>query len=248
MNSNHKHSGFEAPLLNLNRPQIRLNGEMNMRLLKSAIVSSLGVATLFGAASLTSAQNVNREYRQYQRAAQEAQRECIDYQRSGSRSDYRQCQQAQARAQRELMDYQRSSSSYNNGYYNNNRTSTVYNPRTGQTYRVYNNGRYYSYDQRGVNLLRQAVNSGYQQGYQQGQMDRRYGRGMNYYGNNVYSNGMFGYESYVARDQYQYYFQQGFQKGYEDGYYSTNRYGYRSGSSFNILSGVLNTILNLASQ
>jgi hypothetical protein len=224
-----------------------------MRLFKSAIISSLGAITLFGAASLTNAQNVNRQYRQYQRAAQEAQRECIDYQRSGSRSDYRQCQEAQRRAQQELNDYQRASNGYNSGYYNNNgyynnSTSTVFNPRTGQVYRVYNNGQYYSYDQRGVNLLRQAVNSGYQQGYNQGRMDRRYGRGMNYYGNSVYSNGMYGYQSYVARDQYQYYFQQGFQRGYEDGYNSSSRYGYRSGNSFNILSGVLNTILNLASQ
>lgn len=231
---------------------------MKLFSIRNAVVSGLGAIMLFGAASLADAQNVSRQYRQYQRAAREAQRECMDYQRSGSRSDYRQCQEAQRRAQQELMDYQRASSGYyrngyyNNGYYNsgyyNRGTTTIYNPRTGQMYRVYNNGRYYSTDQRGVNLLRQAVNRGYQQGYRQGQMDRRYGRGYNYYGNNVYSSGMYGYESYVARDQYQYYFQQGFQRGYEDGYNSTYRYGYRSGSTFNVLSGVLNTILNLATQ
>ena len=214
---------------------------------KNAILSSLGVAMVLGAAGLASAQNVNREYRQYQRATRDVQRECRDYQRSRSRSDYRDCVEAQRKAQAELNDYQRSANRYNNGY-NNSGTTTVFNPRTGQVYRVYNNGRYYNYDQRSYNLLRQAVNSGYQQGYQQGMMDRRYGRGMNYYGNNVYSNGLYGYQSYVARDQYQYYFQQGFQRGYEDGFYSRTQYGYRSGNSFNILSGVLNTILNLATQ
>jgi len=76
-------------------------------------------------------------------------------------------------------------------------------------------------------------------------MDRRYGRGYNYYSNNVYENGMYGYQSYVGRDQYQYYFQQGFQKGYEDGYNNTYRYGTRSGG---ILGNILGTILNLATQ
>ena len=95
-------------------------------------------------------------------------------------------------------------------------------------------------------MLRSAVNRGYQQGYAEGQRDRRYGRGDdNDRDSSMYRSGTYGYQSYVARDQYQYYFQQGFQRGYEDGYNSTNRYGYRSGSSFNILGNVLNTILNL---
>jgi hypothetical protein len=79
-------------------------------------------------------------------------------------------------------------------------------------------------------------------------MDRRYGRGYNYYGNSIYSQGSYGYRSYVARDQYQYYFQQGFQRGYEDGYNNTSRYGYRSGSGNNILGNILGTILNLATR
>jgi hypothetical protein len=157
----------------------------------------------------------------------------------------RSCQQAQVRAQREYNDYVRSTNG-NNAYYNNGQT--VYNPSTGQYYRIYRNGQYYNTDYRGYELLRQAVNSGYSQGYRQGELDRRYGRGYNYYGNSIYSSGVYGYQSYVARDQYQYYFQQGFQRGYEDGYNNTLRYGYRSGSSFNILGNILGTILNLASR
>jgi hypothetical protein len=92
------------------------------------------------------------------------------------------------------------------------------------------------------------VNSGYRQGYQLGQLDARYGRGGSYYGNNTYNSGMYGYQSYVDRNQYQYYFQQGFQRGYEDGYNNQFRYGYRSNNGLNILGSILNGILNLSQQ
>ena len=114
-------------------------------------------------------------------------------------------------------------------------------------YRVYRGGSYYQTDYRGAELLRQAVNSGYQQGYRQGQMDRQYRRSGGYYGSNIYRNGSYGYQSYVDRSQYQYYFQQGFERGYEDGYNSQMRYGYRSGSSnaVNIIGSILSSILNI---
>ncbi len=113
-------------------------------------------------------------------------------------------------------------------------------------YRVYRNGSYYQTDQRGANLLRQAVQQGYRQGYQVGMNDRRYGRNSGYYGSNVYRNGTYGYQSYVDRNQYQYYFQQGFQRGYADGFNSQTQYGYRSGNSMNILGAILNGILNIS--
>ena len=50
-----------------------------------------------------------------------------------------------------------------------------------------------------------------------------------------------GYESYVDRNQYQYYFQQGFQRGYDDGYNSRARYG----SNNTILGTFLNQILRV---
>jgi flagellar biosynthesis/type III secretory pathway protein FliH len=216
---------------------------MNLR--SKILTVAISALALTAAAVSTNAQNVNRQYRQWQQAQAEAQRECGF---TFGRRDARQCQRAQERAQREYNDYVRASNGVNRNVYGNYGGSTVYNPSTGQTYRVYRNGQYYETSYRGYELLRQAVNAGYQQGYRQGQIDRRYGRGYNYYGNNVYSQGMFGYQSYVARDQYQYYFQQGFQRGYEDGYNNTFRYGTRSGSTFNILSNVLGTILNLANQ
>ena len=112
-------------------------------------------------------------------------------------------------------------------------------------YRVYRNGSYYQTDYRGAELLRQAVNAGYQQGYRQGQIDRQNRRNGGYYGSNIYRSGTYGYQSYVDRSQYQYYFQQGFQRGYQDGYNSQIRYGSRTGNTVNILGSILSTILNI---
>ena len=205
----------------------------------SVIGSILGSFLLFGAIGSANAQNYNDQYRQWQEAQRRAQEEYRDYQRTRSRSDYNDWQRAQLRAQQEYAEYQRSQRS---GY-------RAYN-RSGNNgyYRVYRNGSYYQTDNRGAELLRQAVNSGYQQGFQQGQMDARYRRNGSYYGNDVYRSGVYGYQSYVDRSQYQYYFQQGFQRGYEDGFNNQYRYGSRSSNGINILGNILNGILNLTQQ
>lgn len=115
-------------------------------------------------------------------------------------------------------------------------------------YRVYRNGSYYSTDSRGAELLRQAVNQGYQQGYYAGRNDRVNRRGSTYYQNsNVYRSGTYGYQSYVDTGQYRYYFQQGFERGYQDGYYTRNQYGYSSNGTLNILGNILSGILNIQS-
>ena len=119
----------------------------------------------------------------------------------------------------------------------------VYN----QQYRVYTNGRYYNVDNRGAELLRQAVNRGYQEGFRAGQSDRGSRRGYNYQNQYGYRTGTYGYQSYVDSSQYRYYFQQGFQRGYEDGYNSRYQYGYRSNSGLNILGSILNSIFNVQS-
>lgn len=109
-------------------------------------------------------------------------------------------------------------------------------------YRIYRNGSYYNTDSRGAELLRQAVNSGYQQGFRSGQMDRNRRSRYNYGGISIYRNGNYGYQNYVDSSQYRYYFQQGFQRGYEDGFYSRNQYG---SNGVNVLGSILNTILNI---
>lgn len=211
---------------------------MKLFTLKNTLVGSiLGSFILLGAVANASAQNYNEEYREWREAQRRAQEEYRDYQRTRSRSDYRDWRQAQQRAQQEYLEYRRTSR-YNNRYTNRAGGSRLY--------RVYRNGSYYQTDNRGAELLRQAVNSGYQQGYRQGQIDARYNRGSNYYGNNVYRSGTYGYQSYVDRNQYQYYFQQGFQRGYEDGFNNQYRYGYRSNGGLNILGTILNGILQIS--
>ena len=120
-----------------------------------------------------------------------------------------------------------------------------YEKQQARGYRIYRNGSYYQTDSRGADLLRQAVNEGYSQGYRQGQQDRRYNRSGGYYGSTIYRSGTYGYRSYVDRSQYQYYFQQGFQRGYQDGFNSRTQNGYYSGGRWNILANILGSILNI---
>jgi hypothetical protein len=181
-----------------------------------------------------SAQNANEEYREWQDAQRRAEEEHRDYQRRPTRANYRDWQQAVRVAQQERAEYLRA----RRGNFGDN--------RSGRFFRVIRDGSTFQVDNRGAELLRNAVRRGYQRGYVAGVNDRRYGRGYNYNGNSIYMSGSFGYASYVPRNQYQYYFQQGFQRGYEDGYYSRMQYGVRSGSTYNILGSVLNTILNIA--
>ena len=214
----------------------------NLKSIKKLLMGvSLGLIVLVGAAISASAQNVERELRQLQNAQRQAQIAYQRYQRSGNPAHYRNWQNAQARVQREQLQYNRAVALTNSGY-GAYRTGYSNAPRM---YRIYQGGRYYNVEQRGVELLRSAVQQGYSQGYRQGQIDRQYRRSYNYGTHSMYRSGTYGYQSYVARNQYQYYFQQGFQRGYEDGFNSSYRYGVRSGNGFNILAGVLNTILQV---
>ena len=185
------------------------------RLGKGLAIGTFGLAML-ASVQTASAQNWNEEYREWQEAQRRAQEEYRDYQRTRSRRDYRDWQQAQRQAQQEYAEYRRTAG-MNNRYTN----------RAGGSrwYRINRGGSYYNVDQRQYALLQNAVNQGYRQGYNAGVRDRRYNRDDNYYYNdNVYRSGTYGYQSYVARDQYQYYFQQGFQRGYQDGVNSSNSY------------------------
>ena len=120
-------------------------------------------------------------------------------------------------------------------------------------YRVYRNGSYYNTDYRGAQLLQNAVNEGYRQGFQAGRADRNGNRRFGWSNSSVYRTGTIGYQSNVARNQYQYYFQQGFQRGYQDGsnsrfddnYSGQYEYGYYENGSLNILGTILSTILNV---
>jgi len=119
---------------------------------------------------------------------------------------------------------------------------------------VYRNGSYYNTDNRGADLLRQAVNEGYRQGFAAGRSDRSGRRNGGWLNSGVYRTGTYGYQRGVNRSQYQYYFQQGFQRGYQDGsnsqyqegYSGNYQYGYNEDGKLNILGTILNGILNIS--
>ena len=122
-------------------------------------------------------------------------------------------------------------------------------------YRVNRNGRWYNTDNRGADLLRQAVNEGYRQGFNAGRSDYGVRRRATWSNSNVYRTGTYGYQNGVDRRQYQYYFQQGFQRGYQDGtnsryqngYTGDFQYGTYNNGTPSILGTILNQILNIQS-
>jgi hypothetical protein len=137
------------------------------------------------------------------------------------------------------------------GYYSIDPNTTI----SAGRYRVNRNGTWYNTDNRGADLLRQAVNEGYRQGFAAGRSDRNGRRRGSWSNNNVYRSGTFGYQDGVAQNQYQYYFRQGFQRGYQDGsnsrynddYYGDYQYGSNNGGTLTILGTVLNQLLNIKS-
>jgi flagellar biosynthesis/type III secretory pathway protein FliH len=115
-------------------------------------------------------------------------------------------------------------------------------------YRYQRSGTYYQTNQYGVDLLRQGVNYGYQEGFQAGQADRQDSWASNYQSSYAYQDANYGYSGYyVAQDDYNYYFRQGFQRGYEDGYNSRYQYGSYSNGSYSMLGTIVSQILNLQS-
>jgi len=122
---------------------------------------------------------------------------------------------------------------YYDNYYNN--------------YRYYRDGQYYYTSSYGAQMLREAVNNGYEQGFYAGQADRRDGWSFDYQNSYAFQDATYGYDAYyVSSDDYGYYFREGFQRGYEDGYYGRYQYGNYYNGKYAILSGILGTILNLA--
>ena len=112
--------------------------------------------------------------------------------------------------------------------------------------RYYRNNQYYYTSQYGSQMLQNAVNNGYQEGYYAGKADREDGWDFDYRQTYAYEDASYGYDGYyVGLDEYQHYFREGFRRGYEDGYYSRYDYGeYRSGR-YSLLGTILRGILNI---
>jgi hypothetical protein len=111
-------------------------------------------------------------------------------------------------------------------------------------YRYSRGGRYYQTNQYGANLLRQAVNAGYEQGQLAGLADQQDRWPFNYRTSYGYLDANYGYSGfYVDRDDYNHYFREGFGRGYEDGYYGRYQYGTHANGSSSIQAAVLGAVL-----
>ena len=223
---------------------------------KILTVSALGLVAVLGTSEFASAQGRGRYDDRYDRKEQRQDRK-IDKQRDKIRRQRAKIEADRYRAEQQRQDEwnRRNRNSGNdrsngNGYYNGNANA---NTNRNNRYRVYRNGSYYNTDNRGAELLRQAVNSGYRQGFEAARNDRDRNRRGSYSNSNVYQSGSYGYESYVNRSQYQYYFRQGFERGYQDGsntryqndYDGDYQYGSNNGGTLNILGTILSQILNI---
>lgn len=196
---------------------------MKSNTLKRTITTSaLAFAVLLGAGEAANAQ-VNRQERREQQKIEKQQRKIWERQ---AKIEDRSIKMNQRREQIRLRNMR-----------NRNVNSDT------NRYRINRDGEYYQTDNRGVELLKQAVNSGYQEGYRAGRNDRNSRRTSNYNGSSVYRNANYGYQNYVDSKQYQYYFQQGFQRGYDDGFNSRYENGSNMSGSINILSNILENIL-----
>lgn len=121
----------------------------------------------------------------------------------------------------------------------------VYYDNIVNNYRYNRGGIYYYTNPYGAQMLRDALNYGYEQGFEAGQADRADGWGFNYESAYAYQDGSYGYDSYyVGLDEYSYYFRQGFRRGYEDGYYGRYQYGIYSNGRYSILGSLIGTILD----
>lgn len=119
---------------------------------------------------------------------------------------------------------------------------------TPHTYRYVVSGYTRQTNQYGADVLRQAVNYGYQQGARAGQADRQDNWAPNYQNSAAYRDANYGYTgNYVNQSDYNYYFRQGFRRGYTDGYNSQSQYGTSSNGTSSILGNVLTAILGLQS-
>jgi hypothetical protein len=116
------------------------------------------------------------------------------------------------------------------------------------TYRYLRGGRYYQINEYGADLLRQALNAGYEEGYLAGQADREDGWRYDYGGCYAYQDANYGYSGYyIDQSEYNYYFREGFRRGYEDGYYGRYRYGSKVNGVLRLLDGVLLAVLRFES-
>ena len=157
----------------------------------------------------------------------------------------RQAQQQQIeraqRAEQEALLAQRERERQANGAFDRDH----YDHR-GYEFRYNIGGVFRETNQYGVDMLRQAVNQGYQDGYRAGLIDRRDGVPADFQRAFEFENGNFGYTgAYIRESDYSYYVREGFQRGYDDAYWNRARYGTFLNGNASILSDIVAGILGL---
>ena len=206
-----------------------------------AAASALGLFALLGATSVANAQN-HKKNEDKKAAHQQAKAE-------QERARLQQQREAEWAKRNRQMVVRRNNGT---GYYTLQTSANIAPPGR---YRVNRDGRWYNTDERGADMLRQAINEGYRQGFNAGRSDYSSNRRGSWSNSNVYRTGTYGYQNSVDRTQYQYYFRQGFQRGYQDGsnskyqngYTGQYQYGTYDNGTPNILSTILNQLLNIQS-
>ena len=213
----------------------------NLRTLLTA--AALGLAFLLGTSQLVNAQDRSRDDRKQEQARKQQEKKAAEQARESQRREG------------EWNTRNRQIANDNVRRNRNFRANTnVVVVESSDRYRVYRNGSYYNTDVRGAEVLRQAVNEGYRQGFAAGRSDRDRYRRSSWSTSNVYRSGSVGYNDHVDRNQYQYYFQQGFQRGYQDGsnrrfndgYNGNFDYGYYQNGTLTVIGAILDTVLNIS--
>lgn len=133
---------------------------------------------------------------------------------------------------------------YNNNSYDYYRGSYNYSPII---YRYNRGGNYYYANRYQADLMQQAINYGYEEGFHAGRADRMDRWGYNFREAYAYQDANYGYHGYyVDRGTYNHYFREGFRRGYDDGYYSRYRYGRHYNNRYSPNDSVIRLILNLS--
>lgn len=180
--------------------------------------------------------DLNRQHVDPRTVARQQQLAQIEQERRLARDRAEQEHAAQIREQERLLQIERNRA--NDRYVN-----------TSQRYRYNIGGNYHQTNQYGADMLRRAVDDGYQEGVRAGRDDRQDRRQANYRNSPAYRDANFGYGgNYVDQSDYAYYFRQGFQRGYEDGYNNSSRYGSSLNGMGSIFGNVLTSVLGLQSS
>jgi len=113
-------------------------------------------------------------------------------------------------------------------------------------YRYSRGGHNYYANRYQADLMRQAIDYGYEEGFYAGRADRMDRWGYNFREAYAYQDANYGYYGYyIDRGTYNYYFREGFRRGYDDGYYGRYRYGRYDNNRYSPNDSIIRLILNL---